>query len=92
MNRLLLPAPATKQEPPTEGTAPDLVMVIIKVAGTNSGGTSASPDHHLGEDDDLPSGRDNSDADDENSIGTGSRCSDYSSGGDNLDYGSQGEY
>ena len=25
MNRLLLPAPATKQEPPTEGTAPDLV-------------------------------------------------------------------
>ena len=31
-NRLLLPAPATKQEPPTEGTAPDLVMVIIKVA------------------------------------------------------------
>ena len=23
-NRLLLPAPATKQEPPTEGTAPDL--------------------------------------------------------------------
>ena len=31
-NRLLLPAPATKQEPPTEDTAPDLVMVIIKVA------------------------------------------------------------
>ena len=60
-------------------------------SGTNSGGTSASPDH-LGEDDDLPSGRDNSDADDENSIGTGSRCSDYSSGGENLDYGSQGEY
>ena len=24
-NRLLLPAPATKQEPPTEGTAPELV-------------------------------------------------------------------
>ena len=24
MNRLLLPAPATKQEPPTEDTAPDL--------------------------------------------------------------------
>ena len=24
MNRLLLPAPATKQEPPTEGTAPEL--------------------------------------------------------------------
>ena len=32
MNRLLLPAPATKQEPPTEGTAPELDMVIIKVA------------------------------------------------------------
>ena len=32
MNRLLLPAPATKQEPPTEDTAPDLDMVIIKVA------------------------------------------------------------
>ena len=25
MNRLLLPAPATKQEPPTEETAPELV-------------------------------------------------------------------
>ena len=31
-NRLLLPAPATKQEPPTEDTTPDLDMVIIKVA------------------------------------------------------------
>ena len=31
-NRLLLPAPATKQEPTTEETTPDLVMVIIKVA------------------------------------------------------------
>ena len=28
MNRLLLPAPATKQEPPTEGTAPELDTTV----------------------------------------------------------------
>ena len=31
MNRLLLPAPATKQEPPTEDTAPDLDIWLFLV-------------------------------------------------------------
>ena len=34
MNRLLLPAPATKQEPPTEETAPELVTGAVTWATT----------------------------------------------------------